>query len=318
MSKARSIAKNKAMNNHINFMGQRRITATVSAVLIVVALVSLATRGLNFGIDFTGGVLLEVGYTEAADLAVIRTDLAVNGFGTAQVQNFGNARDVLIRVLPVGDVNNSQLGEQILAVLRESNAGVELRRIEFVGPQVGEELTEQGGLAMIFALLMILAYIMFRFQWKFAVGSVAALVHDVVITLGVFSLFRLPFDLSVLAAVLAVIGYSLNDTIVVFDRIRENFREIHEGTAEDIMNGSINQMLGRTVVTSFTTLLVLLALVFLGGEAVNGFAIALIVGVLIGTYSSVFTASACALSLNVTPQDLMPPSKDDDVIDDLP
>ncbi len=318
MSKARSVAKSKAMDKHINFMGQRRITATISAVLIVVALVSLATRGLNFGIDFTGGVLLEAGYSEAVDLGAIRSDLAVNGFDAAQVQNFGNARDVLIRVLPIDGVNNSQLGEQILAVLQESNAGVELRRIEFVGPQVGEELTEQGGLAMIFALLMILAYIMVRFQWKFAVGSVAALVHDVLITLGVFSVLQLSFDLSVLAAVLAVIGYSLNDTIVVFDRIRENFREIHEGTAEEIMNGSINQMLGRTIVTSLTTLLVLLALVFLGGEAVNGFAIALIVGVLVGTYSSVFTASACALALDVTPQDLMPPVLKDEEIDDLP
>ncbi len=317
MSKARSVAKGKALDNHINFMGKRKITATVSAVLIVISLVSLATRGLNFGIDFTGGVLVEAAYPEAADLAAIRGDLTAAGYESAQVQNFGNVRDVLIRVLPTPGVDNAQLGETILSVLQSSEAGVELRRIEFVGPQVGEELTEQGGLAMIFALLMILAYIMFRFQWKFAVGSVAALVHDVFITLGVFSVLQLPFDLSVLAAVLAVIGYSLNDTIVVFDRIRENFREIHQGTAETIMNGSINQMLSRTVVTSLTTLLVLLALVFLGGEAVNGFAIALIVGVVVGTYSSVFTASACALALDVTPEDLMPPEKDPE-LDKLP
>jgi len=302
---------------HINFLGQRKITATISVVLILVSLVSLMTRGLNFGIDFTGGVLLEVGYPETADLVEIRETLAANEYSSAQVQNFGTAKDVLIRLLPVEGVDNAQLGEEILAVLRETQPEVELRRIEFVGPQVGDELTEQGALAMLFVLIMVLIYIMFRFQWKFAVGSVAALVHDVIITLGVFSVLQLPFDLSVLAAILAVIGYSLNDTIVVFDRIRENFREARTGSAEEIMNTSINQMLTRTLVTSFTTLLVLLALATLGGEAVNGFAIALIVGVLVGTYSSVFTASACALSLSVTPEDLLPPEKDEE-IDDLP
>tara|TARA_B110000914_G_scaffold111512_1_gene97585 strand:- start:127 stop:1080 length:954 start_codon:yes stop_codon:yes gene_type:complete len=317
MSKARSVAKAAALDNQINFMGQRRITTTLSIVLILVSLVSLGTRGLNFGIDFTGGVLLEAEYPQAADLGSIRADLASNGFAAAQVQNFGNVRDVLIRVLPLEGVNNGQLGEQILSMLQSSQPGVALRRIEFVGPQVGEELTEQGGLAMIFALLLILAYIMFRFQWKFAVGSVAALVHDVVITLGVFSVLQISFDLSVLAAFLAVIGYSLNDTIVVFDRIRENFREIHQGNAEELMNGSVNQMLSRTVITSLTTLLVLMALLFLGGEAVNGFAIALIVGVIVGTYSSVFTASACALTLNVSPQDLLLPEKDPE-LDELP
>ena len=317
MSKARSVAKSAALDKHINFMGQRRITKTLTAVLLIVSVVSLFSRGLNFGIDFTGGVLLEAAYPQAADLGQIRTDLQASGFAAAQVQNFGNVRDVLIRVLPTDGVNNSQLGEQILALLEAKDPGVELRRVEFVGPQVGEELAEQGGLAMLFALLMILAYIMFRFQWKFAVGSVIALVHDVIITLGVFSVFQFPFDLSVLAAVLAVNGYSLNDTIVVFDRIRENFREIHQGTAEEIINGSINQMLSRTFMTSLTTLLVLLALLFLGGESVRGFAIALIVGVIIGTYSSVYTASACALALDVTPQDLLPPEVDPE-IDDLP
>ena len=317
MNKARSVAKAAALGKQINFMGQRRITTTLSIVLILVSLVSLGTRGLNFGIDFTGGVLLEAEYPQAADLGAIRADLASNDFAAAQVQNFGNVRDVLIRVLPIEGVNNGQLGEQILSILQSSEPAVALRRIEFVGPQVGEELTEQGGLAMIFALLLILAYIMFRFQWKFAVGSVTALVHDVVITLGVFSVLQISFDLSVLAAVLAVIGYSLNDTIVVFDRIRENFREIHQGNAEELMNGSVNQMLSRTVITSLTTLLVLTALLFLGGEAVNGFAIALIVGVIVGTYSSVFTASASALFLNVSPQDLLPPEKDPE-LDELP
>ncbi len=293
-------------------MRRRGVTAVLSILAIVVSIVSLSTRGLNFGIDFTGGVLLEVGYPEAADLAQIRRSLAVEGFGEAQVQNFGTARDVMIRLLPREGMESSQLGEEILQVLRASGADVSLRRVEFVGPQVGEELTERGGLAMLFALLMILGYIMFRFQWKFAVGAVVALVHDVIITLGIFSAFQIPFDLSVLAAILAVIGYSLNDTIVLFDRIRENFRRIRRGTAEAIMNSSINQILGRTLITSLTTLLVLTALVWLGGAAVRGFATALIIGVLVGTYSSIYTAGATALALQVSPVDLMPPKKIED------
>lgn len=301
----------------IDFMGRRRAAVTLSVILIVVSIVSLATRGLNFGIDFTGGLLMEVGYEGAADLQGIRDQLASAGFDDAQVQNFGTASDVLIRMLPRPDVDTGELGAQLLKLLQQADASVDLRRIEFVGPQVGEELTERGGTAMIFALLMILAYIMLRFQWKFAVGSVAALTHDVIIVLGVFSLLQLPFDLSVLAAVLAVIGYSLNDTIVVFDRIRENFRLLREEGAEALMNTSINQMLGRTVITSLTTLLVLLALFFLGGEAVHGFSIALIVGIVVGTYSSIFIASAAALALNVTPVDLLPPKIEDEA-GDLP
>jgi preprotein translocase subunit SecF len=209
------------------------------------------------------------------------------------------------------------VGRDIFRLLSQGDVKVQERRVEFVGPQVGEELTERGGLAMLFALLMILAYIMARFQWKFAVGSVAALVHDVMLVLGFFSVLQVPFDLAVLAAVLAVIGYSLNDTIVVFDRIRENFRLLREEGAEALMNSSINQMLGRTVITSLTTLLVLLALFFLGGEAVHGFSIALIVGVAVGTYSSIFIASAAALALNVTPVDLLPPKIEDEA-GDLP
>ena len=293
-------------------MRRRGVTAVLSILAIVISIVALSTRGLNFGIDFTGGVLLEVGYSEAADLAQIRQSLALEGFGEAQVQNFGTARDVMIRLLPREGMDSSQLGEEILQVLRASGVDVSLRRVEFVGPQVGEELTERGGLAMLFALLMILGYIMLRFQWKFAVGAVAALVHDVIITLGIFSAFQIPFDLSVLAAILAVIGYSLNDTIVLFDRIRENFRRMRRGTAEAIMNSSINQILGRTLITSMTTLLVLIALVWLGGEAVRGFATALIIGVLVGTYSSIYTAGATALALQVSPVDLMPPKKVED------
>jgi preprotein translocase subunit SecF len=299
------------------FMGRRRLAVTVSLTVIFVSIVSLAVRGLNFGIDFTGGLLLEVGYEQAADLDAIRSQLASAGYEEAQVQNFGSANDVLIRILPREDADTTQLGEQILTLLQSSGSQVELRRVEFVGPQVGEELTERGGTAMIFALLMILGYIMFRFQWKFAVGSVAALIHDVIIVIGLFSIFQLPFDLSVLAAVLAVIGYSLNDTIVVFDRIRENFRQIRRGTAASIMNTSINQTLSRTIITGLTTLLVLLALYAVGGEAVSGFSLALIIGIVVGTYSSIYTASAMALALNVSTEDLLEPKKTDEV-DSLP
>ncbi len=300
-----------------DFMGKRSITAALSLLLILVSLVSLGMRGLNFGVDFTGGVLLEAEYSETADLAGIRQVLGEGGFGNAQVQNFGTSTDVLIRVLPQEGVEGAVLGEQLLGILRVADATVDLRRLEFVGPQVGEELTEQGGLAMLFAIIMILFYIMFRFQWKFAVGSVIALVHDVIITLGVFSIFQFSFDLSVLAALLAVIGYSLNDTIVVFDRIRENFHVIRKQTPVKIVNTSVNQMLGRTVVTSMTTLLVLVALLLLGGEAMRGFSMALIIGVLVGTYSSIYTASAAALALKVNPVDLLPP-KIEDAVDDMP
>jgi preprotein translocase subunit SecF len=304
-------------DTHIDFIGKRRITTVLSIVLILISLVSLATQGLNLGIDFTGGVLLEVGYTEPADLGNIRQRLSGGGFDEALVQNFGTATDVMIRVLPEEGVNSGQVGEKILALLTAGGQSVDLRRVEFVGPQVGEELTERGGLAMLFAIIMILIYIMFRFQWKFAVGSVVALIHDVLIAIGIFSVFQIPFDLSVLAAVLAVIGYSLNDTIVVFDRIRENFRLIRREGAEAIMNLSVNQMLGRTVITSLTTLLVLLALLLMGGEAVRGFAIALIIGIVVGTYSSIYTASAVALVLDVNPEDLSP-TKEDRKVDDQP
>jgi len=298
-------------------MEKRRITAILSVVLLIVSILSLSTRGLNLGIDFTGGVLMEVGYTDVADLADIRQRLAAGGFDDALVQNFGTASDVMIRVLPQEGVESGKVGEAIMNILAEGDLTVELRRVEFVGPQVGEELTERGGLAMLFAMIMILIYIIIRFQWKFAVGSVAALIHDVILTLGTFSVFQIPFDLSVLAAILAVIGYSLNDTIVVFDRIRENFRLIRREGSEKIMNASINQMLGRTIITSLTTMMVLLALFLLGGPAVRSFAIALIIGIVVGTYSSIYTASASALALQVTPTDLMPPKVDKEV-DELP
>jgi preprotein translocase subunit SecF len=266
-----------AKTTEIDFLGKRRVTAILSITLLVVSLISFGTRGLNLGIDFTGGVLMEVDYGDTADLPDIRRRLAGGGFEDALVQNFGTASDVMIRVLPEDGAESGKVGQTIMNLLAEGGQNLDLRRVEFVGPQVGEELTERGGLAMLFAIIMILIYIVVRFQWKFAVGSVAALVHDVTLTLGVFSVFQIPFDLSVLAAILAVIGYSLNDTIVVFDRIRENFRLIRREGSESIMNASINQMLGRTIITSFTTMLVLLALFILGGAAVRSFSIALIV-----------------------------------------
>ena len=303
---------------NIDFMGRRRVAFIVSAVLMIVSLGSLVARGLNFGIEFTGGIVIEAGFPGPANLERIRTDLATAGFGEAVVQNFGSSRDVTIQLMPREDLDGTQKRDQVLAVLQGVDPAVELRRVEFVGPQVGKELAEQGGLAALFALMFILAYVAFRFQWKFAVGAVAALVHDVVIVVGFFSLFAVGFDLAVLAAVLAVIGYSLNDTIVVFDRIRENLLRIRKKTAEEVMNLSLNQTLARTLMTSLTTMLVLLALFFLGGEAVHGFAIALIVGVVIGTYSSIFVASPTALALQVTAVDLLPPAQDEKEVDPLP
>lgn len=297
---------------NINFMGRRRQAAVVSALLMVIAIGSLALQGLALGIDFRGGTLIEIGYPESVELASIRATLEDSGFDDATVQHFGTSRDVLVRLAPREGLSSADLSTQVLEALRTgSGAELDLRRVEFVGPQVGEELSEDGGLAAIAALIMILIYVAFRFEWRFAVGSVAALVHDVLITLGVFSVLQLEFDLPVLAALLAVIGYSLNDTIVVFDRIRENFRKMRKGTPIEVTNKSLNQMLSRTLMTSLTTLLVLLALFFLGGEIIHGFAFALIIGVLVGTYSSIYVASPVALALGVSKADMMPPQKVD-------
>ena len=300
----------------LDFMSRRRVAVVVSAALLAISIVSLVARGLEFGIDFTGGTLVEVGYPRAVELEPVRATLHGAGFEGAVVQHFGTAHEVLIRVAPRDDIDKSELSDRALDALRARDSTVELRRVEFVGPQVGEELTEQGGLAMLIALGAIFIYVMFRFEWKFSAGAVAALFHDVVITLGIFSVLGLEFDLTVLAAILAVIGYSLNDTIVVFDRIRENFRLMRRGSAVEVINRSINQMLGRTMITSFTTLLVLICLFLLGGETVSGFALALIVGVVVGTYSSIYVASASALALNVSPADLIPPKREE--IDSLP
>ena len=300
-----------------DFMGKRRLALAVSGILLVVAIGSLITRVLNFGIDFTGGTLIEVGYAEPPDLAAVRNTLESAGFDDAVVQHFGTARDVLIRLAPRDDVSKAELSDKVFATLRDAEGAdeLDLRRVEFVGPQVGDELTEQGGLAMLIALAAILVYVALRFEYRFAVGAVAALAHDVLITLGFFSVLQMEFDLTVLAALLAVIGYSLNDTIVVFDRIRENFRKVRRGSPVEIVNISLNQTLARTLMTSFTTLLVLLALFFLGGELIHSFATALIVGVLVGTYSSMYVASPTALALGVSKADMMPVKKEGAEVD---
>ena len=301
---------------NIDFMSGRRIALMLSAVLISFSLGSLATRGLNLGLDFTGGDLLELSYAGEADLADIRAALTEDGFDSPVVQNFGTVSDVLVRLPPRVETEGTSTRDRVISVLQARDSSVELRRFEFVGPQVGEELTEQGGLAMLIALILIFIYVMIRFRWKFAAGTISALVHDVIIVVGFFSILGFGFDLTILAAILATIGYSLNDTIVVFDRIRENFRVIRRGTAEEIINVSINQMLGRTMITSATTLMVLICLFLLGGETVAGFALALIVGVVVGTYSSIYIASAAALALQVSPEDLIPPKREE--IDDTP
>jgi preprotein translocase subunit SecF len=302
----------------IDFMGRRHIAMIISGVLLVVAIGALLTRGLNFGIDFTGGTLIEVGYPQAAELAEVRAILQENGYTQAQAQHFGTSRDVLIRIPPSDEKASVKLSDDILEALRSGNPDVEMRRVEFVGPQVGEELTEQGGLAIIYALIGILIYIMLRFHARFAPGAVAALIHDVLVVIGVFSLLQLEFDLTVLAALLAVIGYSLNDTIVVFDRIRETFRKMRKGTPVQIVNTSINQTLARTLMTSLTTLLVLVMLYIFGGEAIHAFSLALILGVVVGTYSSIYIASTTALALGISKQDLMPASKDEGAGDNAP
>lgn len=304
---------------NIDFMGQRKLALAFSGILLLVSLFSIGVRGLNYGIDFTGGTLIEVGYSQSADLVQVRADLAEAGYPEAIVQYFGTTQDVLVRLAARDDVSKAELSSNILRLLKRSGGDdMQLRRVEFVGPQVGEELTEQGGLAMLIALGAILIYVSLRFQWKFSLGAVAALFHDVIITIGFFSVLGLDFDLTVLAAVLAVIGYSLNDTIVVFDRVRENFRTMRKGTAVQIFNASLNQTLSRTIITSLTTLLVLAALFFLGGELIHEFATALIVGVIIGTYSSMYVASTSALALGVIKADLMPVVKEGAEVDARP
>ncbi len=306
-------------NLNIDFMGKRKLAMALSGGVLLIAVVSMFLQSLSLGIDFTGGTLVEVGYQQAVELGDVRAVLDKEGFGDATVQHFGTSRDVLIRLAPREDISNTELSDRAFSALNGAAAGgVELRRVEFVGPQVGDELAEDGGLAVLYSLIGILIYVALRFEYRFALGSVIALIHDVVITIGVFSLLQVEFDLPVLAAILAVIGYSLNDTIVVYDRIRENFRKMRKGTPQEIINSSLNQTLSRTLVTSLTTLLVLLALFFLGGEIIHGFALALIIGVVVGTYSSIYVASSAVLALGISKADLMPPQKEGAGLDERP
>ena len=298
----------------IDFVGKRKFAMIFSAVLLVLSIASISFQGLKFGIDFTGGTLIELGYEKTADLEDIRLKLSEGDFKGTNVQYFGSDTEVLIQLEPQ-EVSSAKLSSSIIRMLGD---GIDVRRVEFVGPKVGEELTNDGGLAMLYALIGILIYVAFRFEYRFALGSIAALVHDVIITLGIFSILQIEFDLTVLAAILAVIGYSLNDTIVVFDRIRENFLSTRQVEAELIINEALNQTLSRTLMTSLTTLLVLLALFYLGGEVIHSFAGALLIGVIIGTYSSIYVASSMILALGISKEDMLPSEKEKKEIDARP
>jgi preprotein translocase subunit SecF len=298
----------------INFVGNRKYALIFSTILLVVSIASIGFQGLKFGIDFTGGTLIEIGYEKTADIEDIRSKLTSANYKGTNVQYFGSDTEVLIQLEPQA-TSSAQLSSSIIRMLGD---GLDVRRVEFVGPKVGEELTNDGGLAMLYALIGILIYVAFRFEYRFALGSIAALVHDVVITIGIFSLLQIEFDLTVLAAILAVIGYSLNDTIVVFDRIRENFLSTRHIEPSPIVNDALNQTLARTLMTSLTTLIVLLALFYLGGEVIHSFAGALIIGVVIGTYSSIYVASSMILALGISKEDILPSEKEKKEIDARP
>jgi len=298
----------------IDFINKRKYAMIFSAFLLVVSVISLGLQGLKLGIDFTGGTLIEVGYKQTADLEDVRTKLASANYSGTNVQYFGSDTEVLIQLEPQ-EISSARLSSSIIQMLGE---GIDVRRVEFVGPKVGEELTNDGGLALLYALIGILIYVAFRFEYRFALGSISALIHDVLITLGVFSVLQIEFDLTVLAAILAVIGYSLNDTIVVFDRIRENFLSTRHIEPMPIVNDALNQTLARTLMTSLTTLLVLFALFYLGGEVIHSFAGALIIGVVIGTYSSIFIASSMILALGISKEDMLPSEKEKKEIDTRP
>ncbi|WP_193166247.1 protein translocase subunit SecF [Microbulbifer hainanensis] len=313
-----------------DFMRWRKVAAAVSIALVIGSIIALSINGLKLGLDFTGGTQIEVGYQQAPELEKVRDQLETAGFEGASVVRFGSDNELLIKLPPKVAAEQAQqnardekatqsVGDKVVAILSQgSGSKVELRRVEMVGPQVGEELRDDGGLGMLFALVVVMAYVALRFQYKFAVGAVVALIHDVIITLGFFSFFRLDFDLTVLAAVLAVIGYSINDTIVVYDRVRENFRRVRKSDPEEIINISLSQTLGRTLMTSFTTLLVLWALQFFGGELIHNFSLALIVGIVVGTYSSIYVAVNMIMLMRVTKEDLMPPVKEGAEQDEMP
>lgn len=292
-------------DTNIDFMRVGRPALMVSGGLVLAALLIFLLRGMNWGLDFTGGTMVEVGYPQPVEIPTVREMLAEAGFDNAQTQHFGTSSEVLIRIPPRDELNSAELSTQVLTALRSVDPDVEMRRVEFVGPQVGDELVEQGGLAMLYALIGILIYVTLRFEWRLAVGTILALTHDALITIGLFSLFWIEFDLTVLAAVLAVIGYSVNDSVVVLDRIRENFRRMRKGSTIDIVNASVNQTLTRTLVTSGTTLLAVLVLLIFGGPVIRNFALALLIGIGIGTYSSIYVATASALALGLKRDDLL-------------
>lgn len=294
----------------IPFMSYARVTAFISAGTFVLAVIFLVLRGLNFGVDFTGGTLMEVRYPKAANLQIVRSTLADNNFGEATVQNFGSSVDVLIRLPVEKGVSSAQLSERVIESLRKQDSKVQLQRVEFVGPQIGAELVNDGGLALILVSIGIMIYLAIRFEWRFAVGAIFATAHDVIIILGVFALFQWEFSLSVLAAVLAILGYSVNDTVVVFDRIRENFRKMRKGTIPEIIDNAITRTLSRTIMTHVTTQLMVFSMMFLGGETLYYFAVALTLGIVVGTYSSVLVASPIVMWLGITRADLMPVKKE--------
>lgn len=295
-------------NQSVNFMRLKWPALLLSALLVLGSFGSFVTKGMNWGLDFTGGTVIEVGFSEAADLNAMRKTLAEAGYADAVIQLFGSSTDVLIRIPLRADVAQEKVGEAVLQALNAEQASeVELRRVEFVGPSVGEELKQDGGLALLVALIGILLYVAMRFEWRLSVGAVLSLAHDVILTLGLFSVLQLEFDLTVLAAILALIGYSINDTIVVFDRLRESFRKLRDATVNETINHAITTTLNRTVVTSLTTVLVLVVLFFMGGTLINGFATALLFGIAVGTYSSVYVASAIAEVLGISREDLLPP-----------
>lgn len=297
---------------HIDFMSKGRLALGLSLAVLVICLLSVLLRGLNLGLDFTGGTIIEAHYPAPVDIPAVRQALQNSGFGDAVAQHFGASSDVLLRIPPRENATAGDVSAQVLAALKQVSGGeqAEIRRVEFVGPQVGQELVEQGGLAVLFALLGILVYVAFRFEWKLAAGTIAATVHDVVFSIGFFSVFQIEFDLTVLAAILAIIGYSVNDTVVVLDRIRENFRKMRRESTVEVMNISINQTLTRTIITSFTVFLAVMVLLIFGGPVMRGFSIAMLVGVVVGTYSSIYIASAGALELGVSREDLLPKTKE--------
>ena len=301
----------KPTGKMINFTGVRKPAIILSTLLILISIGSLIFKGLNLGVDFTGGTVIEVGYPDVADVKKIRNLLKDAKFD-ASVQHFGTAKDVLIRIAPQDGEDKAKVGDKVVAVLKGENSGIEMRRVEFVGPQIGDELRDDGGTAMLLALAGILIYVTLRFEFRFSVGAIIALVHDVIITVGIFSVTQIEFDLTILAAILAIIGYSLNDTIVVFDRVRENYLKLRKTSSEESINISINQTLSRTIVTSLTTLLVLIALYVFGGKVIHGFSLAMIIGVVVGTYSSIYVASSSLLMMGVTREALLPPEKEGD------